>query len=64
MLIGRLTGKNAAQFAHRFGQRGEDEEARLVLPSGWSWRIGLRGAAAAAEQVAACMAEVAGGGAR
>jgi hypothetical protein len=62
MLIGRLKDENAEQFARRFGQRSGEEEARLVLPVGWSWRVSLRGAAAAAEQVAAYMAEVAGRG--
>jgi hypothetical protein len=65
LLIGRLKDENAEQFARRFGQRGGEEEARLVLPAGWSWRVSLRGAAAAAEQIAACMAEEAGlGGAQ
>lgn len=58
MLVGRLKGEDAARFAHSFGQRAAEEEARLVLPDGWSWRMSLRGAAAAAKDIAACMAEV------
>jgi hypothetical protein len=58
MLIGRLKGEDAARFARSFGQRADDEEVRLALPGGWSWRMTLRGAAAAAKDVAACMAEI------
>ena len=59
MLVGRLKGEDAARFARSFGQRADDEEARLALPGGWSWRMPLRGAAAAAKDVALCMAEIA-----
>jgi hypothetical protein len=58
MLIGRLKGEDAARFARSFGQRSDEDEARLVLPGGWSWRMSLRGAAAAAKDVVACMAEI------
>jgi hypothetical protein len=58
MLIGRLKGEDAARFARSFGQRADDEEVRLALPGGWSWRMTLRGAAAAAKDVAACMTEI------
>jgi hypothetical protein len=58
MLVGRLKGEDAVRFARSFGQRADDEEVRLALPAGWSWRMTLRGAAAAAKDVAACMAEI------
>jgi hypothetical protein len=61
MLIGRLKGEDAERFARSFGQH-DGEEARLALPSGWSWRISLHGAAEAAEEVASCMAETAAQG--
>jgi hypothetical protein len=61
MLIGRLKGQDAERFARSFGQH-DGEEARLVLPFGWSWRVSLRGAAVAAEEVASCMAEAAAQG--
>jgi uncharacterized protein YjbJ (UPF0337 family) len=63
MLIGRVAGEDAVRFAHVFGQHGgEDGDARLALPGGWSWRLSMRGAAAAAEDVASCMAEAPPGG--
>ena len=58
MLVGRLKGEDAARFARSFGQRADDEDMRLALPGGWSWRMSLRGAAATAKDVAACMAEI------
>jgi hypothetical protein len=58
MLVGRVAGADAAGFARAFG-RQEGGEARLALPGGWSWRVSLRGAAGAAEDVAACLAETA-----
>jgi hypothetical protein len=61
MLVGRVAGEDAARFAGAFG-RHDGEEARLALPGGWSWRVSLRGAAGAAEDVASCMAETAAQG--
>jgi len=58
MLIGRLKGEDAARFARSFGQRTDEEEARLVLPGRSSWRMSLLGAAVAAKDIAACMAEI------
>jgi hypothetical protein len=58
MLVGRVAGADAAGFARAFG-RHEGGEALLALPGGWSWRVSLRGAAGAAEGVAACLAETA-----
>jgi hypothetical protein len=60
MLLGRLRGEGAAQFLHNFGQRRDAEEARVTLPGGSTWRLSLEGAAAAAKEVAACIAETAG----
>ncbi len=60
MLLGRLRGEGAAQFLHNFGQRRDAEEARVMLPGGSTWRLSLEGAAAAAKEVAACIAETAG----
>ena len=58
MLVGRVVGEDAAGFLLAFGRRGRDvEEAHVLLPGGWSWRVSLRGASAAADDVSACMAE-------
>jgi hypothetical protein len=60
ILVGRVAGEDAAGFLRAFGRRGrEAAEARVALAGGWSWRVSLRGAAAAAEAVAACVAEAA-----
>ena len=64
MLVGRLAREDAAGFLRAFGRSGRDaEDAHVLLPGGWSWRVSLRGASAAAENVSACMAEAALGGA-
>jgi hypothetical protein len=57
MLVGRVVGEDAAGFLRAFGRHGRDvEDAHVLLPGGWSWRVSLRGATAAAEDVLACMA--------
>ncbi len=58
MLVGRVVREDAAGFLRAFGQPGrEAEDAHVLLPGGWSWRVSLRGASAAADDVSACMAE-------
>jgi hypothetical protein len=64
MLVGRMVREDAAGFLRAFGRPGRDvEDAHVLLPGGWSWRVSLRGATAAAEDILACMAESALGGA-
>jgi hypothetical protein len=64
MLVGRVAREDATGFLRAFGRPGRDgEDAHVLLPGGWSWRVSLRGAAAAAEDVLACMARPGGGGA-
>jgi hypothetical protein len=64
MLVGRVMREDAAGFLRAFGRHGRDaESAHLLLPDGWSWRLSLQGATAAAKDVAACVAESAAGGA-
>jgi hypothetical protein len=64
MLVGRVVHEDAVGFLRAFGRHGRDvEEAHLLLPGGWSWRVSLRGGAAAAEDVLACMAKFSVGGA-
>ena len=63
MLVGRVVREDAAGFLRAFGRPGRDvEEAHVLLPGGWSWRMSLRGATAAAEDVLACMAKPGVGG--